>query len=334
MSKDNIIPSLSLFLIASLLVMSIVTYGPVFASNGDEDRDEENGNGNGEEVQTDSVQVSVQRGDNETEEINVTPNITVVVDFENTVVTNETVLVGDEQPPAQGNQTSNQTAPPEQPPVVNQTQGNQTTEPQLPPINQTSNQTAPPQGNETAPTEEPPIETPTTNQTIPPSEVPTENNQTVPVEQPTSEPTAINLALIEDIQRGHIQHVTPFVTDDSGNEFTDESVSITIINQRGITLHDVDRTSGQEYKFKVGPNTSPQQIQVYAVLDSNDQVNAQADYNVFPKPQAQPPTEPIPEPLPPMNETIPVPTVNQTQESNETDVETPFNVTLPNSTFG
>jgi hypothetical protein len=78
-------------------------------------------------------------------------------------------------------------------------------------------------------------------------------------------------------------------------------VNIQIINARNNILHNVLVTSGQEFAFKVGPNTSPQDIKVYAVLDSDNNVKELSSYNVFPKPP-MPVTEiePIPEPMPPV----------------------------------
>jgi hypothetical protein len=274
MTKKSKIPFLSMLSIASLLVMSIVTYGSVFASNGNE---EENGNGNGEQCDCPSnVEVIVngtdEDGGNQTEDI---PD-------------DEIIIIDD---PAT-NQTGNQSAP------MNQTGNTNTTGPVI----------------------------------------------TEPKNEPQTKPTAINLAIIDSIQRGHQQHIFPFVTDEQGNEFENETVVITVMtNPPKAFVAD----SGEDVPFKVGSNTSPRTIDVKAALESNPEIFTVGEYYVFPKgspPTEQPTnqtTEPAPlppvnetQPQPPQNETIPVPTVNQTQGSNETDVETPFNVTLPNSTFG
>lgn len=370
-------------LVFSIMIAPITAFATQGNGNGNEDdQGEDNQNGNGgqtPDVQSDTVQVSVQRGENKTEEINVTPNITVVVDFEETKVTNESVTIGAVPETPQGNQsttnqTQNATVPtePTQPPTENETgQGNATegipencltppcppsqpqenqtvpTEPiPFPPQNETTtppidttpgnetgtmpptgnqtvdqNQTAPPVilppdigQNETTGVEQnntaPPV-TPTTpvnetqegnvtvptEPTIPPANttIPTDNG-TVIVEPPKDQPTAINLALVENIQRGHIQHVTAYVTDDKGNEFVDETVTIKVVNAKGKTIQDEVVASGQTFHFKVGPNTSPQSINVYATLDSDPSVAGQGSYDVYPKPR--PIIELPPQPMP------------------------------------
>jgi hypothetical protein len=462
-NKDKSVLALILAAILSLGITSttIPTQSQLLA------QEEENGNGgeeNGGNGEEDSaVQVTVEREGAETEDINVTPNVTVVVDFEQTQVTNESVTIGPlpnvtepatggnqseqnqtievpteggagnetEQPPTTpGEETPNGTTPagnetttppvegnvtvpiegnvtvPEEggnetipvepevpatggnetttepvpfPPIndtipipipsnetsgnetipiplpINETDTNQTVpipplpvEPELPPTGETGNQTeelpdeipaenstdtipievpinsttgnetipVPPievipptegnvTGNETAPPtppepETPPVVIPPGNNTGPPTlpngTIPVDNGTTIPVEPPVDRPTDINLALIESIQRGHIQHVTPFVTDESGNEFTDEQVNIQVVNARNKTLQNVEVTSGQDFAFKVGPNTSPQTIWVYATLNSDSTITEQASYEVFPKPQVTNPIE-LPPPI-------------------------------------
>src|SRR5262245_55081048 len=135
--------------IATLLSFGMITAIPyinVSATNGNDN----------------DVQVTVQREGEETEDINVTPNITVVVDFEQTQVTNETVTIG-EEPAAEGNATTE--APPQNATVTppeNQTE----TEPEGPGGMPT---TPPTEGNETVPIEG--------NVTVP-----SEGNETIPVE--------------------------------------------------------------------------------------------------------------------------------------------------------
>ena len=90
------------------------------------------------------------------------------------------------------------------------------TEPPSPP----ANITLPQEGNETT---QPPA-----NVTVPPLE------ETLPpgnVSQ--SEPTAIQIQLIPNIQRGHNQHLTLFLIDDVGSVVPDESMEANITNARG-----------------------------------------------------------------------------------------------------
>src|SRR4030095_6443717 len=75
----------------------------------------DNDNGDGDESSS-PVQVTVQREGAETEDINVTPNVTVVVDFEQTQVTNETVTIGEPPASTNGGNASQGNATAEQPP--------------------------------------------------------------------------------------------------------------------------------------------------------------------------------------------------------------------------
>ena len=169
-----------------------------------------------------------------------------------------------------------------------------------------ANETAPPEGNETAP----PVDV---EETLPPGNV------------SQAEPTAIQIQLIPNIQRGHNQHMTLFLVDDQGGVVLDEPMQANITNERGqlVGLKSLTTESGQVHIYKVGPNTNPQNITVFAQVPSTD-ITAQEEYSVFAK--ITPPTEPnntstespvvnntlpIPEPLPPSNETA-APPQNQT----------------------
>ena len=194
------------------------------------------------------------------------------------------------------------------------------------PVFPDENATLPPEANETAP--------PAGNVTVPPLE------ETLPpgnVSQ--SEPTAIQIQLIPSIQRGHNQHLTLFLVDDVGSVVPDESMDANITNTRGqlVGLKSFTTESGVDNVYKVGPNTNPQNITVFAQLaDTN--ITAQEEYSVFAKIKA--PTEPNntqtetePEPVPPTNVTVPIegnittPADNQTAAGNETGP--PVNATVP-----
>ena len=149
-------------------------------------------------------------------------------------------------------------------------------------------------GNETAP--------PAANVTVPPLE------ETLPpgnVSQ--SEPTAIQIQLIPNIQRGHNQHLTLFLVDDVGSVVPDEQMQANITNARGnlVGLKSFTTESGTEQTYKVGPNTSPQNITVFAQLPDTN-ITAQEEYSVFAKitaPSKPNNTQTEPEPLPPANVT-------------------------------
>ena len=176
-----------------------------------------------------------------------------------------------------------------------------------------ANVTEPPPANITLPggneTTQPPA-----NVTVPPLE------ETLPpgnVSQ--SEPTAIQIQLIPNIQRGHNQHLTLFLVDDVGSVVPDEQMQANITNARGnlVGLKSFTTESGTEQTYKVGPNTSPQNITVFAQLPDTN-ITAQEEYSVFAKITA--PTKPNntqtePEPLPPANVTggnVTAPPVNST----------------------
>ena len=174
------------------------------------------------------------------------------------------------------------------------------------PVFPDENATLPPEANETAP--------PAGNVTVPPLE------ETLPpgnVSQ--SEPTAIQIQLIPNIQRGHNQHLTLFLVDDVGSVVPDESMDANITNARGqlVGLKSITTQSGVDHVYKVGPNTNPQNITVFAQLAGTN-ITAQEEYSVFAKIKA--PTEPNntqtePEPIPPSNVTggnVTAPPVNST----------------------
>ena len=184
-----------------------------------------------------------------------------------------------------------------------------------------------PEGNETAGNvTQPPLE-----ETLPPGNV------------SQSEPTAIQIQLIPSIQRGHNQHLTLFLVDDVGSVVPDESMDANITNTRGqlVGLKSFTTQSGVDNVYKVGPNTNPQNITVFAQLAGTN-ITAQEEYSVFAKIKA--PTEPNntqtePEPLPPANVTagggnITAPPVNSTitppTEGNASGNETqpPANATV------
>ena len=170
-------------------------------------------------------------------------------------------------------------------------------------------------------TNETTIETNTTipiaNVTEPPVANITEGNVTQPPLEETlppgnvstSEPTAIQIQLIPNIQRGHNQHLTLFLVDDVGSVVPDESIDANITNTRGnlVGLKSFTTQSGIDNIYKVGPNTNPQNITVFAQLAGTN-ITAQEEYSVFAKITA--PTEPNntqtePEPVPPANVTAP-----------------------------
>ena len=105
-----------------------------------------------------------------------------------------------------------------------------------------------------------------------------------------------------------------------------------ITNARGnlVGLKSFTTESGTEQTYKVGPNTSPQNITVFAQLPDTN-ITAQEEYSVFAKITA--PTKPnntetetpvvnntlpIPEPLPPTNVTAPPQNTTITPPGNET----------------
>ena len=160
------------------------------------------------------------------------------------------------------------------------------------------------------------VTAPPANVTVPPLE------ETLPPGNvSTSEPTAIQIQLIPSIQRGHNQHLTLFLVDDVGSVVPDELMQANITTERGVLvgLKSFMTESGTEQTYKVGPNTRPQNITVFAQLPDTN-ITAQEEYSVFAK--ITPPTEPNntqtePEPLPPTNVTagggnITAPPVNST----------------------
>ena len=177
------------------------------------------------------------------------------------------------------------------------------------------NVTAPPASNVT----EPPLE-----ETLPPGNV------------SQSEPTAIQIQLIPNIQRGHNQHMTLFLVDDVGSVVPDELMQGNITTERGqlVGLKSFTTESGKDHIYKVGPNTRPQNITVFAQLPDTN-ITAQEEYSVFAKITA--PTEPNntqtePEPVPPTNITAPIegnvtlPVENQTGGNTTAP---PVNITAP-----
>ena len=173
------------------------------------------------------------------------------------------------------------------------------------------------------------------NQTIT-NETTVETNTTIPIGNVTeppleetlppgnvsqSEPTAIQIQLIPNIQRGHNQHMTLFLVDDVGSVVPDETMQGNITTERGqlVGLKSFTTESGKDHVYKVGPNTRPQNITVFAQLPDTN-ITAQEEYSVFAK--ITPPTEPNntqtePEPLPPANSTagggnVTAPPVNST----------------------
>ena len=120
---------LAAFIATILSLAAIIPTTTIFAQD-DQGEDEQNGNGGGGGADGDEspVQVTVEREGAETEDINVTPNVTVVVDFEQTQVTNESVTIGPTEPgltptePPMGNET----LPPQNATVTPPTEGNET----------------------------------------------------------------------------------------------------------------------------------------------------------------------------------------------------------------
>ena len=198
-----------------------------------------------------TVSLPVTKAQNDTSANNITSSVNQTITNETTIETNTTIPTGNvTEPPTAG-----------QLPVF--PDENVT----APPANETA-----PAGNETAP----PVDV---EETLPPGNV------------SQAEPTAIQIQLIPSIQRGHNQHMTLFLVDDQGSVVLDEPMQANITNERGqlVGLKSLTTESGQVHIYKVGPNTNPQNITVFAQLPSTD-ITAQEEYSVFAK--ITPPTEP------------------------------------------
>ena len=164
--------------------------------------------------------------------------------------------------------------------------------------------------NDTAPPEATQLPVlPDENVTMPPPAM--EGNETQPEAPATSEPSAIQIQLIPSIQRGHNQHLSLFLVDDQGNVILDRSMQANITNEKGnfVGPGSITTESGRDEIYKVGPNTRPQNISVFATL-LGDNITASEQYSVFAKI-----TQPI------------KPNVTQTNETEPT--EPPVNVTEP-----
>ena len=145
--------------------------------------------------------------------------------------------------------------------------------------------------------------------------------------------TGLQIQIVPQIQRGHQQHLTIFSVDDSGNQVNASEIQTTITNQKGnlVGPKTLYTDSGEDVAYKVGPNTSPQNITVDSCLTEQDLCATQS-YYVFPKGQAQQPL-----PLPPVMPEPEPPVANNTGDGeiilpdNSTDVTTPEggNDTLP-----
>jgi len=93
--------------------------------------------------------------------------------------------------------------------------------------------------------------------------------------------TDLQIQLVPEVQRGHNQHVTIFAVDPNGNAVFGEEIDATVTNQRGVDLREFTVESGEDESYKVGPNTSPQNITITAETESGLE-NTQT-YEVFPK---------------------------------------------------
>ena len=149
--------------------------------------------------------------------------------------------------------------------------------------------------------------------------------------------TSLQIQIVPQIQRGQQQHLTVFAVDDNGNivNGTGEIIS-SIENAKGVLVgpKTVYTESGEDVRYKVGPNTSPQNISINSCL-SDSEICALQTYYVYPKGKAQvppnatepeyPPAVPVPTPEPPItNDSM---TGEIVIPSNETEVTTPENGT-------
>ena len=80
----------------------------------------------------------------------------------------------------------------------------------------------------------------------------------------TSGATGLQIQVVPQIQRGHQQHLTIFSVDDQGNEVNASEIQTTITNEKGnlVGPKTLYTNTGEDVAYKVGPNTSPQNITV------------------------------------------------------------------------
>jgi hypothetical protein len=104
-------------------------------------------------------------------------------------------------------------------------------------------------------------------------------------ESPATSPLAdIQIAAFDQVQRGQRQYVTVVGFDENDQPTNDTAFRILRVLESGRQLPTLAAQSGQQFTYKVGPNTAPQEITLIAEAIGTD-LNASKSYDVYAKGQ-------------------------------------------------